>query len=119
MGIWNSDFSKACDELLLTTDMHKIDDAVYGSNKIAKIYVMENPLLTEAHLSHLLGEIDNPQDRVTILSHPNFPASVVNQLDLSRESELVCEAISNHAKANEWTKISARVSANQPVSIRF
>lgn len=113
------DYWKACNEFASTTDMHKINEAVYSGNKFALVCVMDNPLLSQDHLSHLLEHLNLPEDRITILSHPNFSATALNQLDLEREEVSVCRFLLKNEAADFKTRLSANMNINRPILIRL
>jgi hypothetical protein len=78
----------ALEVLATTDDMKKIDEAIYGTDILAREYALRNPLLTEEHCWYLYSMLDKMRTNPTIylLTHKSFPPELLMELALGPEN---------------------------------
>lgn len=88
-----------------TTDMKKIERAVYNNNENVINHIVWNPLLTEAHLRHLNPKITYPLYKVFLIQNPAFPVDLLLELSMTTNPDFEGHYIKAHPNATEEIKV--------------
>lgn len=94
-------------ELRRTSDLNKIEEAVYSDNIKDNRYVASNPRLTERHCRELLPKMTDVFDRCLLVEVSAFPSDLLAFLASSDPSDSVRGIIANHPNASKETKVMA------------